>query len=139
MEEERENNQQVSKYNSGVAIIYRLNDLWIDAHRDSRAGSFSKWNGDLDRIWCELAADLKNDKEFNVFKKDIERCDSKLAKVGNFQDQAPEGFAKPDPNLLKDRSKQYKILMEKELFLRRLQNHLGKGTAFADDDEDDFD
>ena len=30
------------------------------------------------------------------------------------------------------------MLMEKELFIRRLQNRLGKGTAWRDEFEDDF-
>jgi hypothetical protein len=29
--------------------------------------------------------------------------------------------------------------MEKELFLRRLENKLGKGTAWSDEDEDNWD
>ena len=36
------------------------------------------------------------------------------------------------------RAEQYKILNEKELFLKRLENELGKGTTFDDGDEDDF-
>ena len=34
---------------------------------------------------------------------------------------------------------QYLILNKKNLFLRRLQNKQGKGTAYSSDDEDDID
>jgi hypothetical protein len=37
------------------------------------------------------------------------------------------------------RAFQYRFLMEKSLFLRRLQNAQGKGTAYHSEDEDDFD
>lgn len=46
---------KISKYNSGIAIIMRLDVLWKDTHVHSRSGQYYKWNLDLDRIWCELS------------------------------------------------------------------------------------
>ena len=63
-----EQEQKTSKYNAGVAIQIRLDKLWTDTHNHCRQGRFSLWNADLDRVWCELAADLKEEKDprYNV-------------------------------------------------------------------------
>lgn len=131
-----------SKYNSGVAKEIRRNKVWDDANTHSRNGNYSKWNMDLDRIWCELAGDLKydkkekSDKEYEEFKKDFDEFDTKLAKLGTFEDNPHTGFKKVTKNQISKRNGQYKILMNKELFLRRLEEYLGKGTKWEDDEED---
>jgi len=135
--QEDEVEQQVSKYSSGVNIIIRLDALWKDVNNHARTGKFSLWNLDLDRIWCELARDLKENYEDK--KKTFDIFDTKMVTIGNFTDKEPEGFKDVSPEDIKKRSQHYKILMEKELFLRRLENELGKGTTFDDGDEDDFD
>lgn len=100
---------RTSKYNSAIAQLYRIDQLWQDAHRHARSGELMKWNWDLDRVWCELAADAEkgSDEEFNEF---LDR----IAK------------ARTKPNEL------YHILLEKEIFLRRIQNKQGKGTAYQE-------
>jgi hypothetical protein len=147
MEEEQES--KISKYNSGVAQLYRLDGLWKDVNNHSRQGLYSKWNEDLDRIWCELARDLPEeekkvaeDKKIPPFKETKEKFDvfdTNLKTQGNFQDTAPAGFVEVSKEIKQKRNEHYKILMEKELFLRRLENKLGKGTAWGDEDEDSFD
>ena len=140
---------KTSKYNSGIAIIYRLDGLWKDVNLHSRAGQFSKWNIDLDKIWCELARDIspkeyddKKDKEGVVIKKgyktQFDEVDNKALSFGNFNDNIQDSFNKLTPQDIKIRENQYKALTEKELFLRRLENHVGKGTAFEDSDGYDF-
>lgn len=132
---EEENQVKLSKYNSGIAQIYRLDNLWKDVNNHSRSGHFIKWNNDLDRVWCELARDLKED-EYIKKKKELDDIDNKLANSGKFNDNANESFEEPKANDITKRNLQYKLLMEKELFLRRLENLLGKGTAFDDEDDD---
>ena len=117
---------KISKYNSGIAQIQRLDILWRDSHRHSRTGELIKWNWDLDRVWCELAGDLKEDDpmiaEFNLFK----------TTIGNINN-----YMKNKKITTDEYAKQlYTELMEKEILLRRLQNKLGKGTSFTDADED---
>lgn len=136
MAEEEET--KISKYSSGVNQLKRLDSLWIDVNNHSRNGSFGKWNADLDRIWCELARDLIATK-YEIRKKALEKIETELFKKGNFNDKAPEGFEDPSETIIKKRDHQYKQLMEKELFLRRLENELGKGTSFDDDDDDGYD
>ena len=132
-----ENEQIKSKYSSGINIILRLDQLWKDTHLHSRNDLFYKWNNDLDCIWRELARDIK-DNEYVDKKKGFDGFDTEIKKVGNFQDQTPNGFKKPDSDFWKKRDEHYKILMEKELYLKRLENELGKGTAYDEGDEYDF-
>jgi len=139
-----EDEVKVSKYNSGINIIMRLDTLWKDTHRDARMGDYAKWNNDLDRVWVELARDL-TDKEYNEKKDEFDKFDNKLGQLGKLRTIEPKKWEVKKPEIkekrkteVENQSKQYKILMEKELFLRRLENHLGKGTAWNEGDEDDF-
>lgn len=123
--------QQISKYNSAVAQLQRLDNLWQDAHRHSRSGNYLAWNNDLDKIWSELAGDFKvNNEHEKVFNEFL----TQLGKAGTISREEIRGFkTKQSP----DKSKQYLILLNKEIWLRRLQNKLGKGTKW-DEGEDDY-
>jgi len=136
MDEKEE--KKISKYSSGINIIMRLDILWKDAHNHSRNGLFAKWNADLDRIWCELARDLDDD-EFKEKKKEFDKFDEDLKKLKGFEDNALSGFEKLSKEQIEKRDKQYRILMDKELFLRRLENYVGKGTTWDEESEYDFD
>jgi len=118
--------EKTSKYNSGWAQIERIDLIWRNVHKYRCAGIYKKCNEEMDGVWIELAGDLAKD---NEAEKEIVRIDGELDKLfSNFKD----GSA----SINKD--KIYKKLMEKEIFIRRLQNTLGKGTALKDVDEDDF-
>ena len=133
MTENTSNTQQISKYNSAVAQLFRLDELWKDAHRHSRSGNYMAWNADLDKIWSELAGDLKpncnEEKEYNTFTQ-------QLGKAGTLSKDEIKGF---NSNSNFGKPTQYIVLLNKEIWLRRLQNSQGKGTAYADEFEDDFD
>lgn len=120
--------EKVSLFNGGISEIYRLDFLWKDAHTHSRAGLLEKWNWDLDRVWCELAGDipLGDDRE-----KQFKEMNSKLAQI-------KQDLFKRKIDLMNYNEKMYTQLMDKEIFLRRLQQKLGKGSKFVDDDEDDW-
>ena len=120
-----------SKFSGGLAQIYRLDELWKDTNRYSRQGKYALWNSTLDRIWCELARDLDDKK----YKEKSESLAELNIKIGNIIDSMT-GFKVPDTEALQKRGKQYKSLMEKDLFLRRLENELGKGTSFAEEEDD---
>lgn len=129
--------QPISKYNSGINIIMRLDELWKHVNLYASVGKFANWNSYLDRIWCELARDLK-ETEFTKKQEDFSAFDTKIVEIGGFGDNAKDTFNKVDKDLIKNRNKHYKELMNKELFLRRLENHLGKGTAWDEGEGDDF-
>ena len=105
------NEIRTSKYNGAIAQLYRLDTLWQDAHRHSRQGKLKDWNFDLDRVWCELAPDAteKDMEKFALFSIEI----SKAMQINNLR-------------------KLYKLLLDKEIFLRILQNKQRKGTAYED-------
>ena len=132
----------ISKYSSGVNIIIRLDGLWKDAHNHVRQGKFYLWNLDLDCIWSELARDLfkdSDDKKYKEKKNTLDEYDNEISKLGGFYDKKPDGFAPITPEIESNRSKVYKILLEKQLFLARLENEIGKGTTFDTGEDDDFD
>jgi hypothetical protein len=114
---EEEQDVKVSKYNSAIAQLYRLDDLWKKAHSFCLAGMLIKWNWVLDRVWCELASDAAKDEktQFNDFVQ-------KIVEVKQEQDS----------------EKLYFVLLEKEIFLRGVQNREGKGSAYSDENEDMF-
>ena len=123
MEEEK-----VSIFNSGIQQLQRIGELWTDAHRHSRQGLLDSWNWDLDRVWCEVAADLNEDKERDNEK--IKKSDDINLQISNLKSKLASGKMR-----LKDYSTEfYKLLMSKELMYRRLQNDLGKGTAYYEDE-----
>jgi len=138
--EHEEEDQKLSKYSSGINILKRIDILWRDTHSHSRAGMFYNWNMDLDRIWLELARDLKEkpkDKnlKYDTVKTAFDEFDEKLK---NLDDNSSTGFQPPSTGDIKQRSDQYKTLMEKQLFLARLENQIGKGTTTEDEDDDDM-
>lgn len=141
-----DNEIQVSKYSSGVSINLRLDQLWKDAHLHSRTSRYVAWNLDLDCVWSELARDLKekadtkkNIKSYKEIKTEFDKFDERIVTTGKINDKEPEGFRKAEESAEKARSKHYKILREKQLFLARLENNLGKGTTFDNNDEDSID
>jgi len=135
MDENLEVNHK-SKYNSGVAKEIRRNDLWKEANFHSRTGQFTKWSEDLDTIWSELCADIKPE-EFKNKKEEFEKFDNDLLIIGRIEDKSSNGFAELGKDFYDKRDKHYKKLRDKEIFLRRLENSLGKGTAYEDDGDYD--
>lgn len=137
MAPEEEEVLKKSKYNSGINKIMRLDILWREVNTHSRIGQFSKWNEDLDRIWSELAADI-SENDFVEEEKKFNQFEEELIKLGSIDDSANNSFNLINKEKIQKRDEQYKKLMGKELFLRRLENKVGKGTAFEEDEEDSF-
>lgn len=129
MADDYDSSEVKSVYNSGLAQIRRLDELWIKANLIAPKGRLDEWNWILDRIWLELIGDISKKGEevgeWKVINSKISDLKNKLKtftlRVGDFT------------------SEYYQILTEKEEFLRRLQNHVGKGTKFEDLDEDSID
>lgn len=135
MSEDSESSYKISKYNGAVSQLFRLDELWQDAHRHSRTGNYNMWNADLDKVWSELAGDLKADgteeKQYNNFT-------VLLNKTGYTPGIPLKGFSVPTKEDNINRAKYYGVLLQKEIWLRRLQNAQGKGTKHQDESEDDI-
>lgn len=137
MEEET---QKISKFSSGLNIVMRLDSLWRNTHLHASVGKYQSWNTDLDRMWLELARDLDTEDsgEFDKKKREFDKFDKELEEIGQINDGSLEGFKKRTEKDLEIRNKHYKKLMEKQLFIARLENQLGKGTTYSDGYDDDF-
>lgn len=120
---------RTSKINSGGLITLRMDRLWDKAHTFASTGRYIQWNAILDRVWCELVGDAKDpDKE-----KFLELT-MKLPIAEHII--KPKGFSKT--LTMQDKQynmKIYRVLMDKEAFIRELQNKQGKGTAYDEEDE----
>lgn len=125
---------KISRINSAQFMNIALHELWKEARNHSRAGLFNKWNQDLDMIWGELGGDLEEkDKKFQEYKE----INDGLHQLGSLSSPEIQGFKSRaiNPEL---RGKQYVLLLKKHLWLKKLQNELGKGTAYKDPFEYDF-
>lgn len=126
-----------SAMNSAIAILYRIDGLWKDAHRHAREVNYQKWNEDLDRVWLELVEDAKpgnKDKGIVGDKETINYLNTKLMAVCIYG--LSEKLRKKNPQLYsKLINLQKKLLMEKEEFLREMQKQQGKSSKYEDDIE----
>jgi hypothetical protein len=157
MEEKMPEEEKTSRFSSGLNIIQRLDQLWKNCHNFKRNGRYYQWNEELDSVWLELARDLtpeeyydldrdkniihnpERDKEKIVthgFKSKFDNFEIKLKTLLPFIEKEGRGFEKPTREEMNKRDKQYKVLMEKQLFLARLENEIGKGTSWEEEDDD---
>ena len=132
---EGESEDRVSTFNSAGLINLRINELLQDVNRHKRTAEFSKWNADLDAFWCELAADTKEGDEEDLKKAEFDKKLSVVAPIVNWgmYSYGFKGLTREQEVL---KYKQYLLLTEKELFLRRLMSKQGKGTKFREAAED---
>ena len=125
---------KMSKINAAGLINMAIENLWKEAYSAMAANRFSLWNVKLDAIWCILGGDVvegeKEDKAFN-------KLDLAIYETGslNHVNQGFESHKDSDKNKI---AMQYLLLRKKTIFLRRLQNSQGKGTAYSSGDNDDW-
>ena len=131
---EEQGNQQ-SRINAAGLINSALERLWMDCYNAMSNGNLVLWNRKLDAIWNILGGDCKKGEKED---KEILRLNMNLYKTGSLNHKKI-GFEKLKEDESEIMAQQYLWLNEKSLYLRRLQNQQGKGTAYTSDDEDDFD
>ena len=107
-----------SAFNEAGYQIARLNVLWNTCNSLSRNGRLTQWKWLLDTIWRELTPDATQ-KDENKYFGEVKELNNKISN--------PKG-----PGDL------YIALQEKEIFLRCLQDAVGKGSKRKDSDEDDM-
>lgn len=114
----------------------RLDFLWRACNNAAVTNQYSNWNNILDRLWSELSGDIPEghplEKRYLFINKKLSDLTSEIQNTGS------EGFVEIDSNTKDTFKKQRIILMEKEIFIRRLTNQLGKGTKYVDENEDDW-
>lgn len=123
-EEEGQQIQQTSKYNEAINQLIRINNIWQQCCEYSSNGHLTKWKWKLEAAWRELSSSAKKldeslGKDEKSWVKQKEEKDTAIANV-------------------KTREELYKALNDKEEFLRWLQDKAGKGSAYSDEDDNDF-
>lgn len=128
--EETEN--PTSRINAAGLINSTLEKLWGESFTLMVQGKYEQWNIKLDSIWAILGGDEREGEQAD---KDIQKINLKIYEKGSLKSKIGEGFEqKSNPN----NSIQYQLLLRKSIYLRRLQNKQGKGTAYATEDDDDI-
>ena len=127
--------EKMSRINAAGLINITLENLWKDCYNSMSDGNLVRWNRKLDAIWVLLGGDVKQNSKEEL---KIKKIDEKIYGTGSMNHKKT-GFKKSNVDESIITSLQYIYLKEKSLFLRRLQNSQGKGTAYVSDDDDDFD
>lgn len=127
-----------SKINAAGLINLTTNNLWNEFFNDFRKGKYLSANNTLDCLWVIFGAEKTipgTDDE--QIQKDIEM---ELSNSGSLTDGvSTKGFSGVPPKDLKKQAVQKNILLKKALFLGRLQNKQGKGTAYETGEADYMD
>ena len=123
-----------SKINAAGLINATLERLWMDCYNAMATGNLVLWNRKLDAIWNILGGDCKEGDETD---KKMDEITLKIYNTGTLNHKK-EGFEKIKEKESESMRLQYILLNKKSLFLRRVQNGQGKGTAYKNDDDDDF-
>lgn len=123
-----------SAYNEGMLQIQRLHQLWVQANSYSRQGLYTKWRWTLDTIWRELSRDAINSEPL----KEGESFD-KIEEIYWFKEYKKLNERIDDALVKKQLHGVYTSLSTLEIFLRSLQDEVGKGGKYKDPDEDGMD
>ena len=132
---QEQDEEKISRINSAGLTNITLENLWRECYAAMSKGDMVLLNRKLDAIWINLGGDCEESGDEEKFIKDI---DKKIYDLGSLSNKKI-GFSSKLTNSPLNTAKQYLLLKQKSLYLRRLQNKQGKGTAYAKQDEDDFD
>ena len=128
------NEDKISRINSAGIINITIENLWRESYSAMARGDLVTWNRKLDAVWLILGGDVDVDSKLD---KEFYKIDLQLHKTGNLNHKS-KGFQKTSTTDGSNIALQYLILRNKAIFLRRLQNSQGKGTAYASGDEADW-
>lgn len=128
---------KLSKINSAGLVNSTLSNLWLEYFRHYRHGQFLDANSDLDCVWTILGGE--KGVSGSATESRYKLIEYKLQSTGVLSNSIEKkGFGKVKPEVLVRKGKQKTIINEKAIFLRRLMNKQGKGTAYNDGDDEDF-
>lgn len=133
--QEPETDEKISKINAAGLTNITLENLWRDCYSAMAQGDLTKWNRKLDAIWVVLGGDCTEGDKDDL---EIQKLDSAIYNTGSLSTKRI-GFTKSTKTSPVNTAMQYILLKKKSLFLKRLQNSQGKGTAYKSEDDDDID
>lgn len=133
-EESPEFTSKSSKINSAMILNIAIQELFKDYSKHFREGRFLNCNNDLDMIWVILGGEPHIEK--SQTEKDFIKINEELYKLGQLNNGIePRGFNEVSKEVIIKINKQREVLIKKGLFLSRLRNEQGKGTAYSDPDD----
>jgi len=137
MDSSEEEATKLSKINSASLINLRIHNLWLNVNRFASSGKYFQWNTELDRIYCELSGDIqegskkKKDEDKKSIPDEFKDLNEKVSE--KLKELKPlKGFDKHSEDQKTNMKKTYEVILNKEIFLRKLMNKQGKGTAYED-------
>ena len=124
--------EKLSKINAAGLMNLTMKDLWDKFYRAFGSLQYHKANIILDCIWIELGGDVIDNSPVQV---DFDKIELSVAE--NFSKFTKKvGFEQNNLGEEKIFAKHYRLLIKKAVFLRRLQNKQGKGTAYVNEEDD---
>ena len=127
--------EKISKINAAGIINVTIVNLWRDVFLSVAKGDLVTWNRKLDAVWGILGGDVVEGEKEDIA---MEKLNLQIYNTGSLNHKKT-GFQKLKDDESEKMALQYLLLNKKNLFLRRLQNKQGKGTAYTSDDRDDMD
>ena len=120
---------------ASIGLVVRLNHLWIEADNKALRGEFDSWNFVLDRIYCnlmyrnpleaDLEADGKTIKDLKLNEESAVIYDKFADKIRKAKTDLKNAAAKNNRTAyFKCREEHYKILMLKDVWLRKFMQEL---------------
>lgn len=129
---EETDNNVITDYNSASLMNMRIDEILKDVNKHKRNAQFSSWNADLDAFWCEVGADTeKGGKEDNQII-ELNKKISTASPIMNWSSHS-QGFKGLTSYQEILKNKQYLLLNEKEMYIRRLMSSQGKLTKKRDE------
>lgn len=111
----------ISAFNEAKFQMVRLNYLWSRCNYYSQSGNLDNWKWALDTVARELSPDIKEmDRDKDERKKALVKLNLSIAEA-------------------KNQESMYTALQEKEIYLRCIQDEVGKGSKRISIDEDEID
>lgn len=130
-----------SKYNSGLHQIERISYLKNLAHSFAEKEDWNNYEKILDRFWVELRPDCKDSGVIEEIKKEI--LEIKRLRTGFDSDKINFDELREYPNILKRvnyKNRKLKEVLEKyEVELRKIENKLGLGVAYMKSSDEGID
>lgn len=122
-------------YDTGLGVVMRLNLLWSKADWRALDGDFEGWNYTLDRIYCNLLYRQEMKVEFDENNElSIVGLDEVQARIHEFFKQRLKDVKLRYVLAIKNKNRQektaareehYRILMQKDIWLRKFMMDLG--------------
>ena len=131
------------KYDSTLGLIFRLNNLWAKVDIPAESGNYELWNNVLDRLYNNLAyrgetkvvkdtnnkiikmeIDDSDDEEYRFLSKKVNLCRQNHQKANGTINIKVNGVPKRVSKKAIARSKWYKALNTKDVWLRRFMHKL---------------